>query len=87
MPKVRGPELAQEIKFLLPDVPVVLISGKISVPAPDLLFVDAYFGAGTNLDELVDRLRTLVLPKCARGKVSQSSATWAESTEQTRAGR
>jgi len=80
MPKMRGPELAQEIKFLLPDLPVVLISGKISLPASDLTFVDAHFGAGTDLDELVERLRTLVLPKCTLENVSRSFAPWAEST-------
>ncbi|MGB0019593.1 MAG: response regulator [Candidatus Sulfotelmatobacter sp.] len=65
MQKMRGSELAQEIKFLLPDVPIVLISGKAALPLADLAFVDAHFGLGTDLDELVDRLRIPVQPKPA----------------------
>jgi DNA-binding response OmpR family regulator len=80
MPKMRGPELAQEIKFLLPDVPIVLISGRPSLPGSDLAFVDAHFGAGTDLDELIERLRTLVLSEYAPEKVSRSFIPWAEST-------
>src|SRR5215471_5353407 len=49
MPGLSGSQLAEEIKFLLPDVPVVLISGYTALPATELLFVDAHFGFGTAL--------------------------------------
>jgi len=32
MPVMSGSKLAQEIKYLVPDVPVVLISGRSSLP-------------------------------------------------------
>lgn len=81
MQKMRGPELAQEIKFLLPDVPIVLISGKAALPLADLAFVDAHFCLGTDLDELVDRLRILVQPKTALAmEKSRSISPGADST-------
>lgn len=59
MPSLTGSELALELKFLIPSVPVVLISG-FSVPAPDLAFVDAYFGRDTVLDDLIRTMWDLV---------------------------
>src|SRR4029077_3397548 len=47
MPLMSGSQLAREIKFLVPDVPVVLISGRAALPATELTFVDAHFGFGT----------------------------------------
>src|SRR5208282_6174336 len=44
MPLMSGSRLAQEIKFLVPDVPVVLISGRTTLPPAELAFVDAHFG-------------------------------------------
>jgi hypothetical protein len=41
----------------MPDVPVVLLSGRISVPKKALVFVDAYLGPGTTLDDLLEKLR------------------------------
>jgi CheY-like chemotaxis protein len=80
MPQMRGPELAQEMKFLKPDIPIVLISGKAILPQTDLAFVDAHFGAGSDLDELVDRLRTLAQAKLVPARVGQSITHWSEST-------
>ena len=40
MPEMSGAKLAQEIKFLVPDVPVVLLSGKSTLPSSELAFVD-----------------------------------------------
>src|SRR5208337_3747792 len=44
MPLMPGSKLAQEIKYLVPDVPVVLISGRTTLPSSELAFVDAHFG-------------------------------------------
>jgi len=60
MPSMSGSRLAQEIKFLVPDVPVVLISGRSTLPAAELAFVDAHFGFGTVLDDLLWTMRILV---------------------------
>jgi CheY-like chemotaxis protein len=59
MPKMSGSKLAQEIKFLVPDVPVVLISGRSNLPSTELAFVDAHFGFGTSLDDLLWTMRIL----------------------------
>jgi CheY-like chemotaxis protein len=80
MPKMTGSELAQEIKFLTPDIPIVLISGRGALPPTELAFVDAHFGSGTTLDELLDGLRTLVRPKMPLVRVSRSNVRWADST-------
>ncbi|MBI3474426.1 MAG: response regulator [Acidobacteria bacterium] len=59
MPGLTGSQLAQEIKFMVPDAPVVLISGYAALPATELVFVDAHFGLGTSLDDLLWTMRTL----------------------------
>ncbi len=63
MPTMSGAQLAREIKHLAPDVPVVLISGRTSIPAAELEFVDAHFGFGTALDDLLWSMRILSPPK------------------------
>jgi len=79
MPKMTGSQLAQEIKFLAPDTPVVLISGKSALPTADLVFVDAHVGSGTTLAELLDVLRMLVPPKLPIVQPYRSES-WADST-------
>jgi CheY-like chemotaxis protein len=84
MPLMSGSQLAQEIKFLVPDVPVVLISGRSTLPTTELAFVDAHFGFGTALDDLLSTMRILVRPKPARvaeNRPDQRAMTqWADST-------
>ncbi len=63
MPQMSGSRLAQEVKYLVPDVPVVLISGRISLPSSELAFVDAHIGFGTSLDDLLWSMRILTKPK------------------------
>ena len=84
MPLMSGSRLAQEIKFLVPDVPVVLISGRSFLPSAELAFVDAHFGFGTVLDDLLWTMRTLVEPKLARmpdhRPDRRAMTQWADST-------
>jgi CheY-like chemotaxis protein len=84
MPVMSGPKLAQEIKYLVPDVPVVLISGRLSLPVTELAFVDAHFGFGTALDDLLWTMRILVRPKVMvmqEHRPDQRAMTqWADST-------
>lgn len=84
MPAMSGSQLAQEIKYLVPDVPVVLISGRSSLPSTELAFVDAHFGFGTSLDDLLWTMRILVQPKVAlftEHRVEPREMTrWADST-------
>ena len=63
MPSINGAQLAREIKHMTPDVPVVLISGRTAMSESELEFVDAHFGFGTDLDDLLWTMRILVRPK------------------------
>ncbi|MGB7147999.1 MAG: response regulator, partial [Terriglobales bacterium] len=63
MPSMSGAELARELKFFVPDSPVVLLSGRQSLPKSELAFVDAHFGFGTSLDDLLWTMRILVQPR------------------------
>jgi CheY-like chemotaxis protein len=74
MPGMTGAKLAREIKHLMPDVPVVLISGRMSIPLPELEFVDAHFGFGTALDDLLWTMRILVPPKVVAREIEFSGS-------------
>jgi CheY-like chemotaxis protein len=69
MLSLTGSQLAQHMKLIVPEIPVVLISGHTVLPEQDLTFVDAHFGYGTTLDDLVDTMRRLTKSK-AHGKVN-----------------
>jgi CheY-like chemotaxis protein len=79
MPVISGPELAQKIKAIHPDVPIVMLSGCAVLPDLELLWVDAHFGSGTSLDALLLTLRML---SCSRAvKYDEApAANWAGST-------
>jgi CheY-like chemotaxis protein len=80
MPSLTGSHLALEIKLLMPDVPIVLLSGFAVLPSTELAFVDAHFGHGTHLDDLVETMRRLTNSKPPE-RVNRPSATaWADST-------
>ena len=72
MPVMTGAKLAREIKHLMPEVPIVLISGRTSIPAAELEFVDAHFGFGTALDDLLWSMRILVPPKVMAREIEYS---------------
>ena len=84
MPAMSGSQLAQEIKYLVPDVPVVLLSGRSALPPRDLVFVDAHFGFGTSLDDLLWTMRILVQPRVAvlghHPQEQREMTRWADST-------
>jgi len=80
MPSLTGAQLALEIKLLMPDVPIVLLSGHAVLPSAELVFVDAHFGRGTHLDELVDAMRLLTNSKLPRKITRTSAAVWSHST-------
>lgn len=80
MPSLTGSQLAHEIKLLTPNVPIVLLSGYAGLPAKELVFVDAHFGRGTHLDDLVDTMRRLTTSKPPRRVSRTSATTWADST-------
>jgi len=80
MPSMSGSRLAQEIKALVPDVPVVLISGRTEIPSTDLAFVDAHFGFGTSLDDLLWTMHILAPPKLITMAHPREMTRWADST-------
>ncbi len=84
MPLMSGAKLAQEIKYLVPDVPVVLISSRTKLPPSELAFVDAHFGFGTVLDDLLWTMRILAQPKVISMKNhlgdQRAMTQWADST-------
>jgi hypothetical protein len=63
---------------------VVLISGRASLPPSELAFVDAHFGFGTVLDDLLWTMRILVQPKVFSIKDhlgdQRALTQWADST-------
>ncbi len=84
MPAMSGTQLAGKIKLLKGHIPVVLISGRAELPADELAFVDAHFGSGTALDDLVWTMRILAEPKLVSIEnypADQRGMTrWADST-------
>ena len=80
MPSLSGSQLALEFKLLMPDVPIVLLSGHAVLPSAELVFVDAHFGRGTHLDELVDAMRLLTNSKLPKQINHTSAAAWSHST-------
>jgi CheY-like chemotaxis protein len=84
MPLMSGARLAQEIKYLAPDVPVVLLSGRATLPASELVFVDSHFGFGTSLDDLLWTMRILTRPKVMsikdRLEDQRALTQWGDST-------
>jgi CheY-like chemotaxis protein len=80
MPAMTGSDLAREIKRFAPDLPVVLISGCSALPASELLNVNAHFGRGSALDDLVDTMWKLARPKSVRAISPRSTTAWADST-------
>jgi CheY-like chemotaxis protein len=79
MPIMSGPDLAFKLKTLHPDVPVVMLSGAAILTDRELLCVDAHFGAGTSLHDLLVTLRTLTCSRTAQ-RIGATAASWAEST-------
>jgi CheY-like chemotaxis protein len=80
MPLISGGQLAEEIKVLKPDVPVVLLSGRISIPKEALVFVDASLGPGTTLDDLLEKLRILAGVGPHIVGIQRSRIPWSDST-------
>src|SRR5258708_28402470 len=87
MPLMSGTQLARKIKFLLPEDPVVLLSGRVALPSTDLTFVDAHFGYETALHDPLRTTRIPVRPKLViadhhldRHADQRTMAQWADAT-------
>jgi len=82
MPGMTGAQLAQKIKKLFPEIPIVMISGHATLPERELTHVDAYCGEGTTLDELILTIHTLTpAPRAITPRVHVgNSSLWSSST-------
>ncbi len=80
MPFLSGSQLAQEIKSLAPNVPIVLISGYSALAASELLFVDAHFGRDTVLDDLLETMWCLVRSNRMSARDRQEARLWSNAT-------
>jgi CheY-like chemotaxis protein len=80
MPSLTGSQLAREIKHLAPSVPIVLLSGYAALPDTELVFVDAHFGHGTHLDDLVDTMRRLTNSGPPIRVIHRPTTAWSDST-------
>ena len=62
MPDMNGGEVAQEMKRLRPDVPIILFSGLPDIPSSTLMHVDAVVAKGEGLRPLLAVLARLQVP-------------------------
>ena len=80
MPFLTGSQLAKEIKSSAPNVPVVLISGYTALAPSELLFVDAYFGRDTVLDDLLSTMWSLARSNRLSARDKRAARLWSNST-------
>lgn len=80
MPSKSGSQLAGEIKFIHPNVPVVMISDRAFVSVEELHFVDAHFGSGTALDDLIATMHMLLSPPFVNQRKLPVPTQWSDST-------
>jgi DNA-binding response OmpR family regulator len=79
LPTISGPDLALKLKTFRPCVPVVMLSGVAVFPDDQLLSVDAHFGSGTSLNELLATLHLLTGSRAAQ-HIRGTDAGWLHST-------
>jgi CheY-like chemotaxis protein len=79
MPNISGPDLALKLKTFRPCVPIVMLSGTAVFPDGQLLSVDAHFGSGTSLNELLATLHMLTGSRSAQ-RIRAPHAWWLHST-------
>ena len=80
LPLMTGGQLAERIKRLRPDLPVVMISGFASLPLSELMYVDAHFGSCTSFDDLLQRMRMLCRADSLPRASPRLTCSWADST-------
>ena len=80
LPLMTGCQLAERIKLLRSDLPVVMISGFASLPLSELMYVDAHFGSCTSFDDLLQRMRMLCHVDSLPGARPSLACSWTDST-------
>lgn len=59
MPGMLGTQLARELRQIDPELPVVVISGLVALPAHELSWVNVHLGCGTRVDQLLETIEML----------------------------
>jgi hypothetical protein len=80
MPSLTDSQPARASKFFAPHIPVTLISDYTVLPAPEWMFMNAHFGQGTSLDDLVETMRCRTDSKSSSGINRRSVRSWPDST-------
>src|SRR5882724_2088197 len=60
LPDMTGAQLAQEIRGLDLSLPIILMSGMSSLPAGELVYVDAHIGRESSVEDLTHLMRQLM---------------------------
>jgi CheY-like chemotaxis protein len=53
MPEMNGGEVAEQIRFRCPGLPIVLLSAYVTLPEEDVQLVDAYITKGDSTETLL----------------------------------
>lgn len=59
MPGMNGGEVAQEMRRIRPEIPIVFLSAYVTLPDEHMEFVDAYITKGESTDKLLATIRRL----------------------------
>ena len=60
MPELNGAQLSRRLKKIQPGLPVVILSGMVALPSYEMCQIDAHFGRGATLDDLLNAIRGLL---------------------------
>jgi CheY-like chemotaxis protein len=60
MPDLNGAQLSRRLKKIQPGLPVVVLSGMVALPSYEMCQIDAHFGRGAILDDLLATIRSLL---------------------------
>lgn len=80
IPGAYGKALPADIKFLRPEVPVIMISGDAAISQQDLAFVDAHLRADTPFEDLLGTIHRIVSHSYLHRTERPGATEWAEAT-------
>src|ERR1035438_960060 len=58
MPEMKGHEVAMEMRRLMPETPIIMLSGAVDIPEEHLRLVDAFIAKDRLGSQLLDRKST-----------------------------
>ncbi len=60
LPDMTGAQLAQEIRAITPEMRLIVLSGRVDLPAGELTYVDAHVAKGSPISELMETICSLL---------------------------